>query len=63
MDADGLRETTKRLTREIVMLKKQNLELKEQNESLSKRQDNYKSSCELLTEMMQKQPGMVNSIV
>ena len=59
MDTDGLRETTKRLTREVAMLKQQNSELKEQNESLSKRCENYRSSSEVLREMMQKQPGMV----
>ena len=63
MDADALHETTKRLTREVAMLRKQNSELKERNESLSKRRDSYKSSSELVTEMMQKQPGMVNSVV
>ena len=37
VDADGLRETTKRLTSEIAMLKKQNSDLEEQKKSLSKR--------------------------
>ena len=41
------------------MLRKQNSELKEQKESLSKRCDNYRSSSEVLREMMQKQPGTV----
>ena len=59
MDTDGLRETTKRLTREVAMLRKQNSELEEENKSLSKRCENYRSSAEILTKMMQKQPGTV----
>ena len=58
-DANGLRETTKRLSDEMAMLQKQNAELKRQNESFTKRCDMYKSSNESLKQMMRKQPGLV----
>ena len=59
MDADGLHETAKRLTNQVAMLKKGNLELTRQNESLIKRCDSYRSSNESVRAMMQKQSGMV----